>query len=471
MTTGTNGKNRLAKQTAPMGELGVSGLVQFSGYINEEYLQDLQGDKAIRIFKEMWNSPLLGAAVRALGLFASQAEVTIEGEEDDPRKIFLDEAKDDMSTPFSSVILEAVTGEMVFGWSYHEAVYKRRQGQNARRPGLRSKYDDGKIGWRKFPTRSQDSRQRWEFDPEGGLQGMWQLAPPDYRLNFLPIEKSLLFRLEEHKNNPEGRSMLRTAYRAWYFAKRIEEIEGIGIERELAGLPIFHVPAEITTTDATAAQKAIYAYAKQAVRNIRRDAQQGIVLPQQYDEKGNPLYKIELLATGGERQISTSEVLKRLDMLQVLSLLAEFMLLGAQREGSYALAKTKKSLTTLAISAMLNSVANVFNRHAIPRLLEYNGMELTDHPKLKFGEVDAADALDLAQTIKTLADAGMPIFPSESMENFIRNEYRWPEIDEEERTAMMERQDAQADAELEALRSKANGGPGAPAKNTEPTDA
>jgi hypothetical protein len=61
---------------------------------------------------------------------------------------------------------------------------------------------------------------------------------------FIPIEKMLLFRTTVQRNNPEGRSMLRTAYRPWRNKKRIEEIEGVGIERDLAGLPMARIPGK-----------------------------------------------------------------------------------------------------------------------------------------------------------------------------------------------------------------------------------
>jgi hypothetical protein len=37
----------------------------------------------------------------------------------------------------------------------------------------------------------------------------------------------LLFRPHSPKNNPEGRSVIRNAYRAYYFIKRLEELEAI----------------------------------------------------------------------------------------------------------------------------------------------------------------------------------------------------------------------------------------------------
>jgi hypothetical protein len=52
---------------------------------------------------------------------------------------------------------------------------------------------------------------------------MVQMAPPRYQTTVIPIEKSLLFRTSIAKGNPEGVSLLRTAYRSWYFKKRLEE--------------------------------------------------------------------------------------------------------------------------------------------------------------------------------------------------------------------------------------------------------
>ena len=80
----------------------------------------------------------------------------------------------------------------------------------------------------------------WEYDDSDNLIGMTQQPPPDYGLFTIPMSKAMLFRTESVKDNPEGRSILRNAYRSWYFKRRIQEIEAIGIERDLAGLPVIH---------------------------------------------------------------------------------------------------------------------------------------------------------------------------------------------------------------------------------------
>ena len=72
--------------------------------------------------------------------------------------------------------------------SYHEIVYKRRSGRTGN-PKTNSKYDDGLIGWRKLPIRSQDSLYQWEYDDEDNLIGMTQMPPPNFGLYTIPLER------------------------------------------------------------------------------------------------------------------------------------------------------------------------------------------------------------------------------------------------------------------------------------------
>ena len=96
---------------------------------------------------------------------------------------------------------------------------------------------------------------------------------------FIPIEKALLFRTTSKLNNPKGRSCLRSAYTSWYYQKRITTIEAIGIERDLAGLPVAFVPPQLLSDNATAQESAALNEIKKIVRNIRRDEQAGLVFP------------------------------------------------------------------------------------------------------------------------------------------------------------------------------------------------
>ena len=71
-------------------------------------------------------------------------------------------------------------------------------------------------------------------------------------------------------------------------------------------------------------------------------------------------------------------------------------------------------------------IEEVFNRHAIPRLLRLNGMSTEEQPKLRAGEIGRVSLSDLADFIDKMAGAGMPLFPDVELEEYLRNEAGLP---------------------------------------------
>lgn len=136
---------------------------------------------------------------------------------------FVESCMDDMQATWTDTIAE-ILSFLPYGWSFHEIVYKRRMGKTKNRRSS-SKYSDGLIGWRKLPPRAQDTLYRWEYDDSDNLIGMTQQPPPDYGLFTIPMSKAMLFRTESVKDNPEGRSILRNAYRSRYFKRRIQKLK------------------------------------------------------------------------------------------------------------------------------------------------------------------------------------------------------------------------------------------------------
>lgn len=424
-------------------EVGRPGLKQFSGFIFEEWLKDLQGSKAIKVYKEMRdNDPVVGAVLYALKMLIRQASWRVEKagdtRQDEEAAQFLESCLDDMSMSWQDVLGEILT-MLEFGWSYLEIVYKKRMG-DSRDPAQKSKHNDGRIGWRKMPIRAQETLYRWEFDEEdGGIRAMVQQPPPDYKFRTIPIEKALLFRTEAHKGNPQGRSILRNAYRPWYFKKHIEEIEGIGIERDLAGLPVAQVPPEILSLNATPEQKALRQYIELLVKNIRRDQQEGIVFPAEETADGRKTgYKLSLLSTGGRRQFDTTAVVQRYDQRIAMTCMADFLLLGHEKVGSFALSSNKTALFGLAAGTILDAIQDVFNSFAIPRLFALNNFPgITGLPRLVHGDIESPDLKELGAYIQALSGAGMPLFPDDQLENYLREAAGIPEKPVEKRLYRM----------------------------------
>jgi len=417
-------------------EIGNSGLKRSRGLVQEEFLRELQGPKAIKVYREMSdNDATVGSLLFMVEMMIRQASWSVSPYSDpgqDPQSADIEEANfvlgalHDMSHTFDEFLSECISF-LIYGWSYFEEVYKVRKGPEEKDPKFKSQYMDGRIGWRKWAPRPQSTLERWEFDDNGGVQGMWQMAVnTGDDQTFVPIEKSLLFRTQSHKNNPEGKSLLRRAYRAWYLKKRIEEIEGIGIERDLAGLPMGRVPPEILNDTEDENAKRIKQEMLELVTNVRRDEQEGILLPAVYDENNNPLYDFELLSTGGRRQFDTDAIISRWDHRVAMSILGDFILLGHKNVGSFAMSKSKVHLFAVAMDAFLDMITDVVNRHAIPRLYSVNGLPLDRLPKLTHGTVEEPDLEELGEYVKNVAGADVTFFDTET-QNRLRSVANLPE--------------------------------------------
>src|SRR3954471_25081749 len=159
------------KSFSPIIELGVTGIKRTGGYIDEEFLPALRGRKAIRIYREMsQNDSMVGAMLFAIDKLCREVEWKVvpsdQSEEATNAQEFLESCMEDMSHSWDDFIGE-VLSMLVFGWSWHEIVYKKRVGPWEKDARRRSKYDDGLIGWRKMPIRSQETLMRWGFDSTG----------------------------------------------------------------------------------------------------------------------------------------------------------------------------------------------------------------------------------------------------------------------------------------------------------------
>jgi hypothetical protein len=424
-------------RVGPMDELGVTGLKRVSGYVDEEFLPALRGRKAVRIYREMsCNDSMVGALLFTVDKLLREVEWKVLPADQTPENVlaqeFLESCMEDMSHSWDDFIGE-VLSMLPYGWSWHEIVYKRRMGPWQKDAKKRSKHEDGLIGWRKMPIRAQETLLRWGFDQTGGIKQMVQMAPPRYQTTVIPIQKSLLFRTSIAKGNPEGVSLLRTSYRSWYFKKRLEEFEAIGVERDLAGMPVGRVPADyLTAQKGTPQAKTVDAFRKM-VRGVRRDENEGLVLPTQYDpDTKQPMFDFELMTSGGTRQFDTNAIINRYEQRILMSMLADFILVGHESTGSYSLHTDKTGIFRAALNAITKAIADTLNRHAVPRLFEMNGWKLDELPRFEPTNVDPPDLTQLSQFISSTAGAGMQWFPDPELEKYIREIARLPEMTDED---------------------------------------
>jgi hypothetical protein len=405
------GNPRMSK--LDLGVIGTSGLKQTGGVISEEWHPKLRGSFGPKVYREMSdNSSAIGAVLYLFETLTRQVEWRVEPSSPEQPAVdaaqFVEECLYDMSHTFEDFLSE-VLSFFTYGWSYFELVYKLRKGGGPdAKPTLRSRYNDGKIGWRKIALRSQDTLDRWEFDSEdGGLCGMHQMDYSSGKRAYIPIEKALLFRTKNFKDNPEGRSLFRNAVLDWFFLKRICEIEAIGIERDMTGLLVMEVPTEVLSVNASGDARALRSALEHMLARVKRDEMEFAMVPSELDTEGKPTgFKLKLLSSGGRRQIDTPDVKNYYKLGILQSVLAQFIQLGMEGVGSYALASSQTNVFAMALGAYLDSIAATFNRFAISRLMLLNGVHEEYWPELVHGDIESPPLAEVGAYIQSLATAG-----------------------------------------------------------------
>lgn len=407
-------------------QLGSTGLRRYGPYVYEEFLPELRWPRAGKIYQEMAdNDPVIGAILYLAEMLirgttwsvtpASTSEADVEAAK------FLESCMHDMDTSWANLISE-ILSMLTYGFSFHEIVYKVRRGPDEASARYRSKYTDARVGWRRLPIRSQQSLHEWEFNKEGDVSAFIQMAEPDFKIVRIPMSKGLLFRTRISRDNPEGKSLLRNAYRPWFFKKHFEEIEGIGIERDLAGFPVLEAPENMDLwNDKDERMVALKAKAEELVSSVRRDSEEGILLPHGW--------KLTLLSSGSSRQINIGETIDRYDNRIAITMLSDIILIGNNKAGSFALADTKQSMLAAALQAQLQNIADVFNDKAVPDLFHYNNFPgITGLPKITPSQIQTPSLKELALMLRAM---GLNIAGDMGLQNYLRHILGMPNLDQE----------------------------------------
>lgn len=391
-----------ASPSMPFSEIGSTGLRRFGGTIQEEFDLNLRGPRGVRVFEEMRrNDADIGAVLFAINNITLAADWDVEAVSEEKADVdaadFLKTVLfEDMSHSWRDFLIDAMTSN-VYGWAYFEIIFKQRVG--TRTDGPSSLYEDGRIGIRKIALRGQESLLRWEFDDEGGLRGMVQRGHgQDWAGRLIPIEKSLLVRTTREKNNPEGMSLLRNAYRAYYIKTNMQEIEVIGAERDMTGTLIIYLPANANKQD--------HAAARRMGERYKQDDQAYFIM-QRLGEKDYQNWDVKSLEAPGKRVVDSDKTITRCSVEITRSVLAQFLTLGATATGSYALSASHMDLFHLAMKGRLDTLEDELNRFLVPKVYAQNDFPgMTGMPKVVHSDLGDIDLGDLTAFLAMMGNIG-----------------------------------------------------------------
>lgn len=436
--------SKATKLKAQMGPMGVGGLKISSGKVEEEFLEELQWPDAGRVYQEMSsNDAVVGGCLYLIETMARRANWHVQPASQEAGDIeaaeFLESCMHDMKgQPWDSFICDALS-MLIYGFSFHEIVYKTRRGPQERDVKFWSKYTDGKIGWQCLPIRSQASMEEWIADENTGVVNAFRQDPAlvglSAQMKDIPIEGNLLFVTRANRGNPQGWSLLRRAYRSWYFKRYIEELEGIGIERGLAGIPVLSPPPDINLLDKDNPQMVqMLNWSQELVQDLRQDMNHGVVMP-------STDWELKLLGVEGRNSsIDTDKVIRRHEYRIASSMLSDLILIGADSTGSFSLADTKQNTLVSSLQTICNSITSVLNDQAVPTLFALNNWNLERFPVIVVDDLKQPSPSDVALILRSFK---IDITRNPKLFNYLLTLIQAPNLTDEEYNAFMAAQPEQ----------------------------
>jgi hypothetical protein len=280
----------------------------------------------------------------------------------------------------------------------------------------------GQLVLRKLAPRHPLDIQEWVWDDRGGPAGIVMepygvfgsmfggtltspVTPSDASLGqFIPISKLAVFSLEPEGGDLRGISVLRSAYKHWYYKDTLYKIDAIQKERHGIGIPIIKLPPGFTTEDKRLADD--------LGRNLRTNERAHIVIPANW----------EILFAKLEGQpVSCVESIQHHNDQLKMNILAPFMDTANPDESSMDM--FFKSTRYLA-----DAVAEIFNRHIIPQLVDLN-FSRGDYPILRARRIGEWNDLRTWSFAYRNFVGSNTITPDDPTEAFIRQELDLPPMD------------------------------------------
>lgn len=425
-------------------EVGSVGTFQFDGLVQDYAVPELSGARGRRVYEKMRADATVSAIVFAIEMMLSRTDWTCNpSDPEDQTAIeyaeFFDSLRNDMNNLTWKTFISQVLSMLTYGWSFFEIVTKRRLGPDGKIPSL---YDDGKWGLKKLAFRDQDTLYQWNVSENGDLQAMVQLVVSgiDSGIKIIPMRKGLLFRAGSWHDSPEGISPLRGAYTPWLLLQGINRAEAYGIERELNGLPVMKIPADVLKAAKEGDEEAIAAVRtyEQIVRDVRLNKQAGVILPSDFYENADGTitnqkqYEFSLLSSNGTRAINVQAAAERHQVSIARCVLADFLMLGtSSRSGSQALGQSRFQFFANALDGWNDSIAEVLNRQLIPCIARLNGMDFKKLPSYKTNSVNPVDVETMISCVERYIRAGGVLLPDPQVDATVRDRLGLPMLDPE----------------------------------------
>lgn len=396
-------------------EMGDSGTHKFSGIITgEEYNFDLVGRKALKVWEQMRRSDAsVGASLKAIKYPIKATKFYAAPATEDDSDI---EVSDFVHwNLFSRLKWKKIQGEILtyleMGYAIFEMVFEVEVVDGVERVVLT------KLGFRK-----QTGLESWQAGPD--TPGI-TFRKSDGKSVGIPLDKLIVFTNEQEGDNYEGVSILRTAYKHWFYVDKFDQIDALGHERHSLGVPKIKYPRTATDTEREAARN--------TVRNLRANEQSFIEEPEGWDINFMDMQSHSLKDIGPSIDRHDRQITK--------NVLAQFLELGSGgASGGRAVSEDQHILLNQSIESVLDYIADTLG-YVVKTLVDLN-FTVNQYPTIKHGDVNQKDVKALADAVERFVKAGV-ITPTEADEDHVRQLIEFPKLSDEDKK---ERSNAKAAA-------------------------
>ena len=363
----------------------------------------------------MAKSSVVASVLSAVNTIAGQADFYLDSYDQSDthlsRKKFVEQCLFyDMKTSFNQVVKDFLTAAQ-YGFSILEKVFRERRYTEG------SLYDDGKIGIKYLPLRSQKSIEDFKYDEmnrelEKVVQtltsnGTGSLITLKKTSIDLPADRIMLFKVNSSSNYPYGRSPLADAYMSWRVLEELRGIETVSANRNLNGIPHLSCPSEIMDESSDDPEdKARVFKLKQQMSRVSSGEQTYVITPSdRYDqtEGASAQYDFKVVTGSSSHLTALGSIISRYKNEVFQAMCADILTIDDGQSASSSLTTNKQTMFNMFVEARLREFIEVINSDLIPDLFARNGWDITKTPKLKYDRVEKLTVAEMAKAVQQLS--------------------------------------------------------------------
>jgi hypothetical protein len=288
-------------------------------------------------------------------------------------------------------------------------------------------------------------RTIWRFfqDEYGELTAVEQFLPNAKNV-VIPASSMVYYRLQAEGDNWTGTSLLRQAYKPWFYKSHFERIDAIGQERKAVGVPVVYPPKSASPETKEEMEKILASLHVNDVGYIMTpgpkagtggiDASEGWIIDViKFDSSSGE--SIQKSISGQKQAIAAA-------------FLADFLELGHHQVGARATAQVQEDPFLTAVEALGAQILGPLNK-LIDRIARLNVPGIKGSPTLKMSIHDVASLSEISGYVQQLVAAGaMQVDPE--LEDYMRERADLPAANSDIRDEREELRKAGQQGALEA---------------------